>query len=170
MLLVLRYPVLFSFSYYPKPVCKTSNTRIDLLSRLKSLGYLVLEYLLSPLQFGIPNSRLRYYLLAKLVPLPIPCADPSELATNRIRRNIPGRQTEWTDSHSSGKQNDRYVREIRQYLDDAEDTQAEYAIPYRVLRKWGRLFDIVLPSSRRSCCFTRGLTFENIKYVLADNT
>uniref|UniRef100_H2Y5J5 DNA methyltransferase 2 n=1 Tax=Ciona savignyi TaxID=51511 RepID=H2Y5J5_CIOSA len=32
---------------------------------LKQLGFSVVEFLLSPKQFGIPNSRLRYYLLAK---------------------------------------------------------------------------------------------------------
>ncbi|OBZ79206.1 tRNA (cytosine(38)-C(5))-methyltransferase [Grifola frondosa] len=50
----------------------------------------------------------------------------------------------------------RGIREIRQFL-DPDDTQLQHcAIPDQVLKKWGRLFDIVLPSARRSCCFTRG--------------
>ncbi|KAL0563622.1 hypothetical protein V5O48_018443 [Marasmius crinis-equi] len=56
------------------------------------------------------------------------------------------------------------IPEIRRYLDPEVDPRLggqswhPHAVPDRVLRKWGRLFDIVLPSSRRSCCFTRGYT------------
>ncbi|KAF9255741.1 hypothetical protein L218DRAFT_306185 [Marasmius fiardii PR-910] len=60
------------------------------------------------------------------------------------------------------------VPEVRVYLDKPEvigegrggkgQGWHPHAVPGRVLRKWGRLFDIVLPSSRRTCCFTRGYT------------
>ena len=46
-----------------------SNTREHFVSILKKLGYEIQEFLLSPAQFGIPNSRLRFYLLAKRTPL-----------------------------------------------------------------------------------------------------
>ena len=46
-----------------------SKTRDEFLSVLNSLGYVVQEFLLNPNQFGIPNSRLRYYLLAKKKPM-----------------------------------------------------------------------------------------------------
>lgn len=49
-----------------------SQTRNEFVGVLKSLEYSVREYLLSPSQFGIPNSRLRYYLLAKRKPLQFP--------------------------------------------------------------------------------------------------
>lgn len=45
-----------------------SEARIELITTLKETGYTHRELLVSPLQFGIPNSRLRYYLLAKLLP------------------------------------------------------------------------------------------------------
>lgn len=35
------------------------------MSRLASMGYDINECLLSPIQFGIPNHRLRYYLTAR---------------------------------------------------------------------------------------------------------
>lgn len=35
------------------------------LTRLKEAGYSYQQFLLTPNQFGIPNSRLRYYLLAR---------------------------------------------------------------------------------------------------------
>lgn len=47
---------------------ETSDTREHFLETLKSCGYSYQEFLLSPTQFGIPNSRLRYYLLAKRKP------------------------------------------------------------------------------------------------------
>lgn len=43
---------------------------------------------------------------------------------------------------------------IREYLDTDVDEASR--VPEKVLKKWGRLFDIVKPSSERSCCFTRG--------------
>ncbi|XP_052801205.1 tRNA (cytosine(38)-C(5))-methyltransferase-like isoform X2 [Mya arenaria] len=46
-----------------------SESRQRLLDTLNRCGYNVREYLLTPLQFGIPNSRLRYFLIAKKQPL-----------------------------------------------------------------------------------------------------
>ncbi|GFR68792.1 tRNA (Cytosine-5-)-methyltransferase [Elysia marginata] len=43
----------------------TSQTRDLLMECLTSCGYTYQEFLLTPLQFGIPNCRLRYYLVAK---------------------------------------------------------------------------------------------------------
>lgn len=54
-----------------------------LIETLKKCGYNFQEYLLSPSNFGIPNSRLRYYIIAKLnsskFPFPVTnevCDDP----------------------------------------------------------------------------------------------
>jgi tRNA (cytosine38-C5)-methyltransferase len=38
-----------------------------LLERLKSAGYSFQEFILSPVQFGIPNERVRYFMIAKKV-------------------------------------------------------------------------------------------------------
>ncbi|XP_078366241.1 tRNA (cytosine(38)-C(5))-methyltransferase-like isoform X2 [Oculina patagonica] len=48
---------------------ETSDTREHFVATLKACGYGYQEFLLSPSQFEIPNSRLRYYLLAKKKPL-----------------------------------------------------------------------------------------------------
>jgi len=48
---------------------ETSDTREHFVCTLKACGYSYQEFLLSPTQLGIPNSRLRYYLLAKKKPL-----------------------------------------------------------------------------------------------------
>ncbi|KAJ7836338.1 S-adenosyl-L-methionine-dependent methyltransferase [Mycena olivaceomarginata] len=133
---------------------ETSSTRHVLVSTLRSLGYTVAEFLLTPLQFGIPNSRLRYYLLAKRSPYSfrdLPSGDGKTL------RHIPGRGSTWVDSRLVEQApDDNSVCEIREYLDP--EPVDGCGIPDKILCKWGRLFDIVLPSARRTCCFTRGYT------------
>ncbi|XP_006813977.1 tRNA (cytosine(38)-C(5))-methyltransferase-like [Saccoglossus kowalevskii] len=47
---------------------ETSDTRNNLIETLNVCKYGYQEFLLSPNQFGIPNSRLRYFLLAKRHP------------------------------------------------------------------------------------------------------
>ncbi|KAH9949520.1 S-adenosyl-L-methionine-dependent methyltransferase [Amylocystis lapponica] len=136
---------------------ETSSTRIRLLATLKSLGYATLELLLTPLQFGIPNSRLRYYLLAKVKPLSFTDTDRGQ---ERVWRHIPGRGHDWVDPRQNGDytppDDKLVVAEIRDFLDPEVAGMHPHAVPDHILEKRGRLFDIVLPSARRSCCFTRG--------------
>ncbi|KAH8799498.1 S-adenosyl-L-methionine-dependent methyltransferase [Flagelloscypha sp. PMI_526] len=152
---------------------ETSTTREFLVSTLRSLSYEVTEFLLTPLQFGIPNSRLRYYCLAKLTTT----ATPPPQDTDTILRSIPGHGEDWIDPRFLQDDNNEFpvpqnigVQPIRNYLDsDSEHpsfvapeghppTFHPHAVPDKVLLKWGRLFDIVLPSACRTCCFTRGYT------------
>ncbi|EGI69118.1 tRNA (cytosine-5-)-methyltransferase, partial [Acromyrmex echinatior] len=44
---------------------EVSQMRDELVECIKSCGYVYRELILSPCQFGMPNSRYRYYLLAK---------------------------------------------------------------------------------------------------------
>ncbi|XP_013412300.1 uncharacterized protein LOC106175034 [Lingula anatina] len=46
-----------------------SQTRDKMVSTLRECGYNFQEFLLTPLQFGVPNSRMRYYMVAKKKPL-----------------------------------------------------------------------------------------------------
>ncbi|TFK91533.1 S-adenosyl-L-methionine-dependent methyltransferase [Polyporus arcularius HHB13444] len=139
---------------------ESSSTRVRVLATLRALRYTTVELLLTPLQFGIPNSRLRYYLLAKASPLAFAGTGGQE---DRIWRHIPGHGTDWIDPRTQGRAGEESVEgevaELRDFLDeDAGVDPHPHAIPERVLEKWGRLFDIVLPSARRTCCFTRGYT------------
>lgn len=123
-----------------------SMTRRRLVDTLQRLGYVVAEFLLTPVRFGIPNSRLRYYLLAKLSPLHFSGVHESHF--DRVHETIPGTAL------------DIPVHSLHEYLDPAHEdgNSLRHNIPDRVLSKWGRLFDIVLPSGQRTCCFTRGYT------------
>ena len=136
---------------------KTSTTRTVLCSTLQSLGYRTLELLLTPLQFGIPNSRLRYYLLAKQRPFHFQY-DPD--IHGQLWHSIPSQRDDQADTVAYTTCAD----EIRLYLDDLYDEQ-QHRISDKVLEKWGRLFDIVLPSARRTCCFTRSKCLIGIEHI-----
>jgi tRNA (cytosine38-C5)-methyltransferase len=146
---------------------QTSTTRTFLVNALKGLGYNIIELLLTPLQFGIPNSRLRYYLLAKRSPLSFPHTDGAQI----VWRHIPGQGLDWVDPRESTDHalEDTSLRTIREFIlpePIRHPTKALPFIPDRVLEKWGRLFDIVRPSSARTCCFTRGIFRIRCLYVL----
>ncbi|KDR80763.1 hypothetical protein GALMADRAFT_135876 [Galerina marginata CBS 339.88] len=152
-----------------------SSTRQILISTLHSIGYTTLELLLTPLQFGIPNSRLRYYLLAKRQPLGFKGVTSEN--HDEVWRKVPGKGATWSDPRF--EDNDErlpsssfIVEEVRMYLDDQAVTSSQgFATPDKILEKWGRLFDIVVPSSRRTCCFTRGYTqlVERAGSILQEN-
>ncbi|KAH8981533.1 S-adenosyl-L-methionine-dependent methyltransferase [Lactarius akahatsu] len=148
---------------------EASTTRTRVLDVLTKLGFATRELLLTPLQFSVPNSRLRYYLLAS-------CASgafrSSVYPPDRILRHIPGRAAIWEDTRASGASDTvgNWVRPLRDYL-DRENAVTANTVPDRVLIKWGRLFDIVSPCATRTCCFTRGYTqlVERAGSILQEN-
>lgn len=76
---------------------------------------------------------------------------------DHVWRRIPGIGKIWTDPRVDMSDSGSPVLPIKEYLDDSGDLFENFAISDRVLERWGRLFDIVTPSSLRTCCFTRGL-------------
>jgi len=145
---------------------QSSSTRQITLSTLRSLGYVITELLITPLQFGIPNSRLRYYLLAKLSPSTFHYIPAHLNDSGVIWRHIPGRapwidprfRLSTADNNSVDEVQSGAIQTIGQYLDEPirDSHDHPHTIPAKTLEKWGRLFDIVLPSASRTCCFTRG--------------
>lgn len=59
-----------------------SETCLKLHETLMKCNFTYQEFLLTPLQFGIPNSRLRYYLIAKRSPLKFSFANTTEIMTS----------------------------------------------------------------------------------------
>jgi tRNA (cytosine38-C5)-methyltransferase len=106
------------------------------------IGYQTVEFLLSPLQYGIPNSRSRYYLLASTDPPSCWCA--LKKSGPSILSELPG------DPPTS------IVSPLYPYLDEPASISSNTTISDKILERWGTVFDIVRPSSTRSCCFTRG--------------
>ncbi|NXD11892.1 TRDMT methyltransferase, partial [Nothocercus nigrocapillus] len=59
---------------------ESSAARNELLQTLETCGFKYQEFLLSPTSLGIPNSRLRYFLIAKLHPTPFSFQSPGEVS------------------------------------------------------------------------------------------
>lgn len=122
-----------------------SRTRGHFVHVLKDLGYTFQEYLISPKQFGIPNSRLRYYLLARLSPRNFKAA-PLQDSVEHLKIYIPA---SFHDMHLKC--------DISSYLDDLSEIDVQqFLVPDKILEKYAQGLDIVSAKSHSSCCFTRG--------------
>ena len=113
---------------------ETSKTRSIIMEFFTSNNYHVVEFLLNSNSLGIPNSRLRYYLLARKQPF------PELLSTPGIHTYIPNISS---DSHPPP---------LSAYL---ETEPQGFEISDKFLSKWGWVLDIVTGESKRSCCFTK---------------
>ncbi|KAM9673717.1 tRNA (cytosine(38)-C(5))-methyltransferase isoform 4-T4 [Trichechus inunguis] len=60
---------------------EVSSTRDLLIQTIENCGFQYQEFLLSPTSLGIPNSRLRYFLIAKLQSEPLPFQAPGQVMT-----------------------------------------------------------------------------------------
>nr|XP_044991260.1 tRNA (cytosine(38)-C(5))-methyltransferase isoform X2 [Jaculus jaculus] len=58
---------------------EVSSTRSLLMQTMETCGFQYQEFLLSPTSLGIPNSRLRYFLMAKLQSEPLPFQAPGQV-------------------------------------------------------------------------------------------
>lgn len=130
-----------------------------LVDKLIHCDYTFQEFLLTPLQLGIPNSRMRYYLLAKLKPLTF--AKP---VTGTIIGYIPlstHMSTEFvdtrgiTDEEKLVAESVNHVDPLSQYLEHDSHFE-QYLVSDKMLTKNSHVFDIVKPNGHRSCCFTKG--------------
>ena len=146
-------------------------THAQVLEVLAAHSYHVQEFLLSPLQFGIPNSRKRYYLVARRT-CPLSKQLPRELALWTDPRSTTSvddvlspsspDHVRHSASHSSDPNTEDSVSisSLIEFIDEDQGTDGseaqQCAVSDKVLFKWAHEFDIVLPSAQRTCCFTRG--------------
>lgn len=132
-----------------------SEARDLVISTLSQAGFSLQEFLLCPRQLGIPNSRLRYYLLAKKEKV------WSFSAHSEIMKDF-----------SCLKENLRSIglniepKSLETYL--SQDINDCYLVPEKILLKHAKVLDIIRPDSFISCCFTSGyFRFGQIIDVLA---
>ncbi|NXX94051.1 TRDMT methyltransferase, partial [Centropus bengalensis] len=64
---------------------ESSSARNELLRTLETCGFNYQEFLLSPTCLGIPNSRLRYFLIAKLHHEPFSFQAPGQVSINDLQ-------------------------------------------------------------------------------------
>lgn len=128
-----------------------SDTREMFVDVLKSKSYSFKEFLLTPTDFGIPNSRLRYYLVAKLRGDEHWALFP-EKDTPIEYKDFSGQFAELFSTY--GK------KSIAEYLDDNKVVE-EYLLKPEILLRFYPIMDIVQCGCDCSCCFTKAYS----KYI-----
>ena len=106
---------------------------------LDTLNYEVKECLLSPLQFGIPNHRVRYYMMA------------------RRRQDIVNKEhklhTKWPFSQEELQFD---VPELSQFIEIAANDDEQYRVPAKdIVKRHKFRFDIIRPEHTRTSCVTK---------------
>lgn len=135
---------------------ESSIGRDLLVKTLSRHNYFLEEYHLNPIDFGVPNSRLRYYLVAKK-------SDGISIdpPTNMIRTNLNGED-----------RGAPLTLCLSEFLETNLSLERRYHLSDAVLLRYSRILDIVKPSARRSCCFTKAYShyLEGTGSVLQTNS
>lgn len=133
-----------------------SEMRNAVLKCISSCGFNYREVILSPCQFGIPNTRYRYYLLAKSSDLRF-CFDQCAFELpDAVLKSLPKSKhnvlAEKDCAHRRNASKCCYTLEnILQHV----ESNTEYLIPKKLLQKRAWLLDIRTSESDGSCCFTK---------------
>ena len=102
------------------------------------------EFLLTPTQIGIPNSRLRYYLIARKRGV--------VAAPNNVFESLPeGKIIE----EFPGVARNLQCEALETYFEEGNRDDDDYLVGDDVLRKRAEVVDIVTAHSNNSCCFTK---------------
>lgn len=160
---------------------ETSAARDALLKTLRECDYSFQEFLISPSSLGIPNSRLRYFLIAKRPPgsfsfptsaeimegfpmsespdsLTVPHNHPTSSESEREKSGaiIFKLETEQDLERKRIQDSQESVRRLQDFLQEDEEDMDQYLLSSKTLLRYALLMDVVQPSSRRSVCFTKG--------------
>ncbi|XP_058486997.1 tRNA (cytosine(38)-C(5))-methyltransferase [Solea solea] len=162
---------------------ENSSARERLVTMLVECGYTFQEIMVSPTSVGIPNSRLRYFLIAKIATehtvlkisdvfphaahsdcYELPAVlDSACLATCQPEDPVEGDhvlykvETEADAQRKRSQNNNLSVRQIQDFLEaQLEANEEHYLLPPKTLLRYALLLDIVKPTCRRSVCFTKG--------------
>ncbi|NXB50275.1 TRDMT methyltransferase, partial [Leucopsar rothschildi] len=160
---------------------ESSFARSELLQTLATCGYKYQEFLLSPTCLGIPNSRLRYFLIAKLHQEPFSFQAPGQVSLfvsslSSEEKNLgPNIGPDCSSKKSLPKgaflfkletveemerkhnqDNDFSIQMLKDFLEEENEEMSQYFLPPKSLLRYAFLLDIVKPTCRRSTCFTKG--------------
>ncbi|XP_050406035.1 tRNA (cytosine(38)-C(5))-methyltransferase [Patella vulgata] len=158
-----------------------SEARQCLINTLQANSYYFQEFLLTPLQFGIPNCRLRYYLIAKskcfnfeVTDMPIteiPNCPDDWLAYNHenekdLRTNISVEcESKWQPLENCEQNihqeeledhviSDKCLKLVHFLEKKSTDYFQDYLVEEKNL-KWFIIMDIVHPGLKKTMCFTK---------------
>ncbi|KAG0061834.1 tRNA (cytosine-5-)-methyltransferase [Linnemannia elongata] len=148
---------------------ETSRSRQRLVTLLHKMGYVFRECLLAPYNFGVPNDRLRYFLMARLRS----SFDVSTSATSTTQDNTDSKPekfdpeteiiyTSWPlpafveEPRKNLQQHTFNIPELQKFMDEDEKDGKDYLLSRQlILERPNFRFDILQPSSTRSACFTK---------------
>ena len=119
---------------------ESSQAHQILIETLKSCGFKIQEYLLCPKQLGIPNSRLRYYLIA------------SKLESFVLKDLLISSVVDSVDQTLLNVFQ-RKSTSLLPYLDPLNGQSL--IVEDKILEKHAEVLDIVNSQSTGSCCFTK---------------
>ncbi|TMS37772.1 hypothetical protein L596_004636 [Steinernema carpocapsae] len=103
------------------------------LGALDYRGYEHEAHLLSPVECGIPNSRPRYYILAKLN------SDDAIFGASSIKT----------------QENEAHVNQVKEYLSFEAEEDPDLFLPLETILKHRDIIDLVEPKAVRTACFTK---------------
>ncbi|KAF9913288.1 tRNA (cytosine-5-)-methyltransferase [Linnemannia zychae] len=148
---------------------KSSRSRHRLVTLLHKMGYVFRECLLAPYNFGVPNDRLRYFLMARLrssfdtKSTSSPTAESGSASI--LEKFDPEAEiiyTTWPlpafveDPRKSLQQHPFSIPELQKFMDEDENNGRDYLLSRQlILERPNFRFDILQPSSTRSACFTK---------------
>ncbi|GFS96890.1 hypothetical protein NPIL_447791 [Nephila pilipes] len=133
---------------------ESSDARNVLIQTIEKSGYRYQEFLLTPQGFGIPNSRLRYYLIAKVKDVEFSFAE-----SEQVLHSIPHTVNSWK-FHCQKCQaitaNEDILCPLKHFLEEKPTEYFEsFLVSDSVLLKYWSVFDIVNEDGHNSCCFTK---------------
>lgn len=120
---------------------ETSKARDMFMQALNQSRLHYQEFILSPTQLGVPNSRHRYYCLARR-------SKGFSFCSNGILTKLP--DTSVVTSEES------QLQQVSQYI--SPDTEDAHPIPEKILQKYFWVLDIACPASVNTMCFTKAYT------------
>lgn len=141
---------------------ETSQARNILIQTLNDLKYEIREFLLSPNQLGIPNSRLRYYLIARTSPAFTFCSSGSVIETlpsvdlNASCSTCCSILSRDSDVCSKENESIKYQNKKQDLLSFITTEDASPFFLNEKHLKYTQVLDIVSAASTNTCCFTRG--------------
>ncbi|XP_024176554.1 tRNA (cytosine(38)-C(5))-methyltransferase 2 isoform X2 [Rosa chinensis] len=108
---------------------ETSDTHGKMIEILRRSDFVTQEFILSPLQFGVPIESFL------------------EFKNCRDQPNFVDNTTVYTDTIG--------VLEKDEENGCCTSTLDQYSVPSSLIERWGSAMDIVYPDSKRCCCFTK---------------
>ncbi|GAU96323.1 hypothetical protein RvY_07784-2 [Ramazzottius varieornatus] len=129
---------------------ETSDAHSRFIAVMRKRGYMLTEYLLNPVDFGYPNSRLRYYLTGKLV-IPGHAAAPEYFGPYQP---LMERTLRSTGNSSPRKTLQEYLLDGQPWGNPEVNLQASFAVPIETCEKYLMVMDVKHPESDTTNCFT----------------